>query len=176
MSATLAPQRIAVADVPDLEAAVRALGFLTPAAAERLDAIERARFILVRNDGGERWRCRRCGCKHEFYTLCCVPYPLRGITHGIYALMRNLGDIDPRDLTPAERARLEAFELKAAGGRPLPLLATRHPGWARELATPKGSDDYISWALGSVEEITEQKARAYGALINARSHRTVIRF
>lgn len=174
-SPALAPRRVAIADVPDLEAHVRALGFLTPADAARLDAIERARFILVRNDGGERWRCGRCGRRHEFYTVHCVPFPMRGIAHGLYAVLRNLGDVDPRDLSPEQRARLAAFEVKAAGGRSIPLLAARHPNWARTLATPKGSADYVTWALGSVEEIAEAQARAYATQINAKARRIVVR-
>jgi hypothetical protein len=173
------PEPVPVAAVPDVAALVRSLGFLTPAEAARLDALERAAWVLVRNDGGERWRCDPvkggCGRKHEYFTLHCIPRPWPGLTHGLFAYWSNLGGADPRDLSPTERARLASFAPRLADGQLIPSLAAAHPGAAKALATPKASQDYVAWALGSVVRIERAEAAKYAGWINAREHRTVIR-
>jgi hypothetical protein len=168
------PRTIPVADVPDLAEQVRALGFLTPDAAAHLDAIEQARFVLIRMDQGEYWRCGRCGGKHSVpdigpvLTRMCIPRPWRGIAEGLYAYYQHLG-ARSADLSPEQRRRASTI----AGA--LPDLATRHPQAARALKTRPNDLDYVGWMIGSIVEISEQDARRYAALINGRAYREVVR-
>lgn len=168
-------ETVPVGELVDVEAHVRQLGFLTPDDAARLDAIEHARYVLVRMDQGERWRCRECGGKHEFFTRFCVPRPWHGLREGLYAYVQNVGGARPSDLSPAQLARLRAIVPRVGLAGPLPNLADGHPWAAAALATPSGDVEYVAWLLGSVVEITEAQARRYAATINARARRTVVR-
>lgn len=164
---------VPVAEMPDVAAHVRSLGFLTPDAAARLDAIERAKYVLVKMDAGEYWRCGRCGGKHSVpdvgpvLTKFCVPRPWRGLQQGLYAYYQHLG-ARSTDLTPEQRGR--AASIAAS----LPDLATSHPQAAQALNTRSGDLEYVAWMIGSVVEISEADARAYAQRINARAYRTVI--
>jgi len=165
---------VPVSDVPDLAAHVRALGFLTPPDAARLDAIEQARYVLVKMDQGEYWKCGRCGGRHSVpdvgpvLTRLCVPRPWRGLAQGLYAYYQHLG-ARSADLSPEQRSRATAITAS------LPDLAAHHPQAARALKTPAGDMDYVGWLIGSVVEISEADARKYAALINGRAYREVVR-
>jgi hypothetical protein len=175
MSAVVMPERVPVAALPDPSGMVRSLGFLTPADATRLDALERASYVLVRIDGeAERWRCDRCRGKHAHFTLMCVERPFRGLRHGLLAYWQNLGAADPADLTPAQRERVGLLH-SAFGGRGIPDLRRRHPGTARALATPETDLDVGAWVLGTLDPITPAKARQLADRINARARRVVVR-
>jgi hypothetical protein len=164
---------VPIAEIADLEATVRALGFLTPDQAERLDAISRARWVLVKMDQGEYWRCGRCGGVHSVpdvgpvLTRFCVPRPWRGLGEGLYAYSQHLG-ARSADLSPHQRAR--AASLAAA----LPELASGHPAAAARLGTGPNDLEVVAWLIGSVVEIAEADARRYAAMINVRAHRAII--
>jgi len=164
---------IAVADVQDLDALVRGLGWLTPGQAARLDALDRARWVLVRMDQGEYWRCGRCGGTHSVpdvgpvLTRFCVPRPWRGLSQGLYAYSQHLG-ARAADLTPEQQRRAALL----GGG--LPDIASRHPLSAAQLGTASRDLEIVAWLLGSVVEIEEADARRYAARINVRAHRPLI--
>lgn len=165
---------IPVAQIVDLEATVRALGFLTPDQAERLDALAEARWVLVKMDQGEYWRCGRCGGVHSVtdvgpvLTRMCVPRPWRGLGAGLYAYIRHL-EARACDLSPAQQLR--AASLAAA----LPELAAGHPQAAARLATGPNDLEVVGWLIGSVVQISEADARQYAARINVRAHRAIVR-
>lgn len=167
------PRTLSVADVPDLAAHVRALGIMTPEDAAKLDAIDRATFVLIRMDQGEYWRCGRCGGKHSVpdvgpvLTRMCIPRPWRGIHQGLYAYSQHLA-ARTSDLSPEQASRLRV--LKA-----FPTLGDRHPLSARALATGARDVDVVAWMIGSVVEISEADARAYATRINARCYREVVK-
>lgn len=165
---------VPVGDVPDLATMVRQLGFLTPDAAARLDAIEQARFVLVKMDQGEYWKCGRCGGKHSVpdvgpvLTRFCVPRPWRGLQQGLYAYYQHLG-ARATDLSLEQRARAASIAAE------MPDLARSHPQAAQALMTRSGDLDYVGWLIGSVVEISEADARKYANLINGRAHRIVVK-
>jgi hypothetical protein len=170
------PRGVHVSEIADPRSVLRAAGILMTDEAERLDAIERAQFVLVRiDDTGERWRCRECGCKHKHFTLKCVERPFRGLRAGLLAYWQNTA-ARPRDLTPEQRARRLAVSQMLGFASPLPSLADRHPETAAKLATPESDFDLGSWVLGTIDPISETKARTLAALINARARQPVIRF
>lgn len=170
------PRTVSVADVPDLAALVRTLGFLTPDAAERLHAIEQAQWVLVRIDGeAERWRCGRCNGKHAHFTLMCTERPFRGLREGLRAYWHNAGLANPADLSPAQQRHRVLLD-EMFDGRPPVALADRHPELARRLATPEKDLDFGVFVLGAIDPIDERTALQKIARINARAHRTVLRF
>lgn len=164
---------VPIADVPDLAAQVRALGFLTPEDAARLDAVEQARYVLVKMDQGEYWRCGRCGCTHSVpdigpvLTRFCVPRPWKGLSQGLYAYYQHLS-VRASDLSPGQASRLDALS-------GLPSLADRHPRSARLLKTGAHDADIVGWLIGSVVEISEADAKRYAALINGRAYKPIVR-
>lgn len=172
----LPPRTVPIADVPDLEAHVRALGMLTDEDAVRLHAIEQAQWVLVRIDGiGERWRCNRCGCRHAHFTTLCVERPFRGLREGLRAYWHNAGVANPADLSPAMRRHKGLLD-DLFDGKPPVALAERHPEMARKLATPERDLDLGVFVLGTIDPIDDKTAREKIAQINARAHRTVLRF
>lgn len=173
-----APRTIPVGDVPDLATQVRSLGFLTPDAAARLDAIENATFVLIRMDQGEHWRCDRCGATRHTqwgteyataFTKLCVPRPFRGASQALYMRLRNLGGARQGDLSPSQQRPLQAIGLPAGD------LAAAHPQAAQRLGTAPGSVDYVDWLLGSAIPISEAEARRFASLINGRAYRQIVR-
>lgn len=167
---------VPVSEVPDMAALVRHLGFLTPDAALRLHEIEHANWVLVRIDGeAERWRCTRCNCKHAHFTLCCVERPFRGLREGLRAYWHNTGLANPSDLSPAQQQHKALLD-EMFDGKPPPALASVHPEMARRLATPERDLDLGAFVLGTIDPISDRTAREKIALINARAHRTVLRF
>jgi hypothetical protein len=164
---------IPVAEIGDLEAVVRGLGWLTPEQATRLDAIAAARWVLVKMDQGEYWKCGRCGGKHSVpdigpvLTRFCTPRPWRGLAQGLYAYSQHLG-ARAADLTPSQQERAAIL------GNGLPTLASRHPLTAAALGTASRDLEIVGWLLGSVVEISLADARRYAARINVRAHRPLI--
>lgn len=171
------PRTIPVADMPDLATHIRSLGFLTPEAAARLDAIENATFVLIRMDQGEHWRCDLCGAKRHTqwgteyataFTKLCVPRPFRGASQALYTRLMNLGGARPGDLSPSQRRQVQGIGLPAGD------LAAAHPRAAQSLGTPSGSVDYVDWLLGSAIPISEDEARRFASLINGRAYKRII--
>lgn len=164
---------VPIAEIPNLDAIVRSLGFLTPDQAARLDALERARWVLVKMDQGEYWRCGRCNGIHSVpdvgpvLTRMCVPRPWRGLGQGLYAYSQHLG-ARAQDLTPEQQARATALTAV------LPELATAHPAAAARLGTSSQDLEVVGWLIGGVVEISEADARRYAARINVRAHRPLI--
>lgn len=169
------PRGVPVSELSDPLGVLRAAGVVLSEEAERLDAIERAQWCLVRIDGtGERWRCRACGCKHAHFTLQCVERPFRGLRGGLLAYWRNTA-VPDRDLSPKQRGARAALARSFGFEAPLPSLGDRHPQAARALATPETDFDFGAWVLGTIDPIPEAKARILASLINARSRHTAIR-
>jgi hypothetical protein len=164
---------VPIAEIADLDAIVRGLGFLTPDQAAQLDALDRARWVLVKMDQGEYWRCGRCNGVHSVpdigpvLTRFCIPRPWHGLGQGLYAYSRHLG-ARAADLTPEQQQRAAAL------ARALPELSTSHPKAAARLGTSSRDLEIVGWLLGSVVEITEADARRYAARINVRAHRPVV--
>lgn len=143
--------------------------------ARELDRLRMAQFVLVRiDDVGERWRCRECGCRHKHFTLMCVERPFRGLTEGLRAYWQNT-DVPDRDLSPLQRARRQEIARSLNLSTFAPALSTRHPRAAAALATPETDLDLGAWVLGTIDPISETKARTLAALINARARQPVIR-
>ena len=181
MSAAYAmSQGVPVSDIPDPVGLLRRAGILMSEEAERLDAIERARYVLVRMDQGEVWRCRNCGSKHvspvygAVFTTYCVPRPWRGLRDGLVAYFRHMS-ARLSDLSPAQVATLREIAPRIGRSDALPVLADHHPQAAQALGTTAGDVDYVGWLLGSVVEITEYEARRFVATINARAGRVAVR-
>jgi hypothetical protein len=174
-SPILLPSGVPVGEIPDPVGLLRSAGVLMTPEQERLDAIERARWVLVRIDGtGERWRCSRCNGKHVHFTVMCVPRPFRGLQEGLRAYWRHTTVADG-DLTPEQQRARDTIARRLGFGAALPALAARHPETARALATTERDLDLGAWVLGTVEPITDAEARRLAATINARAHRPVIR-
>lgn len=175
MTGPIAPPRsVPVSEIADPIGLLRRAGILMPADQERLIAIEEARYVLVKQDQGERWRCRECGGKHEFLTLLCTPRPWKGLRHGLYAYFKSVGGATVNDLSPAERASLKA-ETAGFGVYTLPSLADRHPRSAQALGTPDRDVDVIGWLIGTVEVISPAQAFQFAARINQRARQVVVK-
>lgn len=171
-SPIIQPHPVPVSDIPDPVGMLRAAGVFMSEAEERAAAIIASTYVLVRIDGvGERWRCMRCNCRHEFFTVMCVPRPFRGLRHGLRAYWQNTA-IPDSDLSPEQRQRRQ--EVAGALGFAAPLSA-RHPQTAAALHTPDTDTDLGAWVLGTIEPISEVEARRYAATINARARQPVIR-
>lgn len=169
------PRGVPVSEITDPAGVLRRAGIVLSPEAERLDAIERAQWVLVRIDGtGERWRCRECGRRHAHFTLKCTERPFRGLRGGLLAYWRNTA-VPDADLAPEQRAARAALARRLGFPMPLPTLADRHPRAAAALATPASDFDLGAWVLGTIDPIPEGKALALIARINARAHATVIR-
>lgn len=161
------------ATTAEREKLIRALGFEVDD--PTVTAIVQARYCLVRNDGPEKWRCSRCNCKHEHYTSFCIPRPWRGLEHALLGYWTNVGQTNPNDLTPAQRARLGALApIFGRGKAPVPL-ATQHPRTARELGTAETDAAQGATILGSLDPITPLRARLLADQINARARGPLIR-
>lgn len=124
---------------------------------------------------GEWLRCDPkkggCGGKHEYITLRCCPQPFSGITGGLFAYWRAVGDNGlANSLSPSERARYDALT-NALGG--IPDLAASHPELARTLTRGLAPNDAQigAVALGILEPIPPTLARRYADRINARGCR-----
>lgn len=124
---------------------------------------------------GEWLRCDPkkggCGGKHEYITLRCVSQPFSGVTGGLFAYWRAVGDNGlVKHLSPEERTRFDAIG-NALGG--IPDLAASHPDLARSLTRGLApSDAQIgAVALGILEPIPVSLARKYRDRIRARGAR-----
>jgi len=133
-----------------------------------------AEFFLVRIRGnhgiGEALICDPkkggCGRKHTHITLRCVPQPFNGVSHGLYAYYRTVGDNGlERNLSASERLRFEGIKENFGG---LPELAASHPQLARSLS-PNANDALIgAFALGLFETIDKFEAQRLADQINIR--------
>lgn len=170
------PTYIPVAELTDPEAAIRALGFMTPADDAKLRAIEAASFFLVKNDGPEKWRCARCNGKHAYYTSFCIDRPWKGLREALYGYWRNVGAQHEADLTPGQRQRMRV--LSQAFGRldPVQSMHQMHPRTAHALGTPERDIDRGAEVLGTLEVLTLQRARLLVDQINTRARQPLIRF
>lgn len=146
-----------------LPAGTRVQGFLEPpelvAARERQKANS---WFLVRNNGeaGERWPCRHCGSKHDYFTLCCLPRPWNGLVEALFAFVETVPD-DPR----VPRIML-----------PLENIARRHPNTARLLSGDPEAQELFAISIGLVEPISAARARLFIAAINGTGLRPPLRF
>lgn len=174
-SPIMLPRRVPVMDVPGLPETLRSFGILLPDEAARLDAIERSRYVLIRNDGeGERWRCGRCNAVHDHYTLFCVERPFRGVREALYAYWRH-AVVRDGDLTPVQRTRRKDVASALGVADDVPDLATVHPQMARSLGTPEGSTVYGGLLLGTIDVISSARAFQFASRINSIARRTVVR-
>jgi len=154
-------------------AALKRLGIWTPEEAARFDAMRNAEYVLVRNDGSERWRCRLCNRQHEHFTWMCVERPFRGLVGGLYAYWVNVGGARIADLSPRQRQTLDVLRPLFGGQRPIPV-ATGHPDMAAGLVTDRTDVLLGGTLLGSIDPITPTKARLLVSLINARAGQRVL--
>jgi hypothetical protein len=160
----------------DAATVLRGLGFLTPEEAERLDELEQHTYFLVRIDGqGERWRCRRCNGRHTHFTLFCCERPFRGIGQGLYAYWRNIGAGDPSELSARQVARVGQIGALFGADQPQTNLSTHHPRTAQALGYDAADVDVGADLLGTLDPISEAKARILADLINTRARQNVIR-
>lgn len=174
VSVILLPNGVPVSEIADPVGVLRRAGILMSEETERLDAIERSRYVLVRIDGmGERWRCRRCGSKHAHFTVACVERPFKGLREGLRVYWQNTA-IPDLDLSPEQRARRREIA-RLMGFGDLPSLSTHHPETARALATPDSDLDLGAWVLGTIDPVSTAKAYALAARINARVGRPLVR-
>lgn len=174
---TLAPDQLWL---PTLGKSIPRPWFLpSPEAMEEQRRLLEASYFLVRIGGnagiGEALRCdpRKGGCggKHQYITLRCVEQPFSGLTGGIYAYWRAVGDAGLADrLTASERARFDAAANVLAG---VPDLASSHPDLARRMTRGLAPNDGLigAVALGVLEPIPEHYARRRAQQINARGIR-----
>lgn len=135
-------------------------------------------FFLVRIKGnygiGESLICDPkkggCGGKHTHITLRCIAQPFSGLTRGLYAYFRAVGDAGlVNGLSGSERLRYEAIRGSVAR---MPDLSTRHPEVARIITKEAGlaSNDALlaGQALGVLEPIPVTLAKDYARRINMR--------
>lgn len=151
--------------------------------AEQRRILEATYFLVkIRGNGGigEALVCdpRKGGCgqKHDYITLRCVEQPFSGITGGLVAYYRAVGDNGLTDaLSPHERLRLDAIRsrLGEAGSLlgSLPDLRTHHPETARGMQIGARDAQLAAVALGVLEPIPPSLARRYRDRINARGIR-----
>lgn len=171
---------VPVSEIADPVGLLRSAGILMSETAERLDAIERAKWVLVVMDQGEHWRCRACGGKHRYqhygavFTRHCVPRPWRGIRQGLTAYFENLGAQNWADLSPEQVRRLRTVAPRIGRADALPALAAHHPQMAQQLGTPASDVDYVGLLLGNLVEIDEADARRFANLINGRARRVIV--
>ena len=112
-----------------------------------------------------------CGRKHQYISLRCVEQPFSGLTGGIYAYWRAIGDNGlVKSLAAPELARYDAMT-NALGG--IPELASAHPELARTLTRGLAPNDAQigAIALGVLEPIPTTLARKYARRINDRGCR-----
>lgn len=151
--------------------------------AEQTRILESTYFLVrIRGNGGigEALVCdpRKGGCgqKHDYITLRCVEQPFSGITGGLLAYYRAVGDNGLSDaLSPHERLRLDAIRsrLGEAGSLlgSLPDLSAHHPETARGMNVGPRDAQLAAVALGVLEPIPGSLARRYRDRINARGIR-----
>lgn len=144
------------------------------------ERILKSRFFLVRIAGnGDVWRCGRCGGKHEYLTLMCVPQPFSGLSRGLFAYWKTVGAHGAEQhLPPAERSRLKDLDRMFAATNGLPDLATSHPETVRSLQVAERDADIGAYsfvavkpgptALGLVEPIARVRALKLAERINLR--------
>jgi hypothetical protein len=159
-----------VAPAFDPIAALRSLGFLTPDDAAKLDELASSQYFLVRIDAtGERWRCRRCNGRHAHFTSFCVELPYRGLQGGLYGYWKNVGAGDPRNLSVRQRARVSQISQALGLNQQQTNLSTLHPQTARALGGDAADVDVGADLLGTLDPISESKARLLADLINSRA-------
>lgn len=137
-------------------------------------------YFLVRIDGnnsplGERLVCDPkkggCGGKHSHISLRCISQPFSGLTGGLFAYWRAVGDNRLAGaLPPAERARYEAATDLLGG---MPDISTAHPQLASSLTRDLAPNDAAlgAVALGVLEAIPAAYARKLAERINQRGLR-----
>lgn len=121
---------------------------------------------------GEWLRCDPkkggCGGKHDYLTLRCCAQPFSGITGGLFAYWRAVGDNGlVSSLAPSERARYDALTNTLGG---IPELAASHPEMARSLTRGLAPNDAVigAVALGILEPVPYTLAKKYRDRIRAR--------
>lgn len=124
-------------------------------------------FLLRQGSIGEVLKCSRCGSKHRYFTLMCIERPFDGIHEGLHAYWYHAGRHGAENfLTEVELQRYEAIE-RVLNKTGTPDLASRHPETAKQLQTQENDFDAGTVALGLLEPITMEKARALAWNINA---------
>jgi hypothetical protein len=166
---------IPVSEITDPEAAIRALGFLTPSDDAKLRAVEAASFFLVRNDGPEKWRCARCNGRHAYYTSFCIDRPWKGLREALYGYWRNVGAQHEADLTPGQRQRMRVLSQAFGPGDPAQSLHQSHPRTAHAMGTRETDTDRGAEVLGTLEPILPARARLLANQINTRARSVLIR-
>ncbi len=107
-----------------------------------------------------------CGKKHKYLTLRCIEQPFSGLTGGLYAYWKTVGDTGASELlSPAQKSRYDAIS-RLFG--PQPDLATSHPRTSQLLGTGPRDIDAGALALGVLEPISRAKAIEYARAINMR--------
>lgn len=171
--------------LPTLQKEIPRPWFLVDAAtlAEQRRLLASTYFLVrIRGNGGigEALVCdpRKggCGAKHDYITLRCVEQPFSGITGGLVAYYRAVGDNGLSDaLPPHERLRLDAIRrrLGEAGSLlgSLPDLSAHHPETARDMRVGPRDAQLAAVALGVLEPIPTSLARKYRDRIRARGTR-----
>lgn len=159
--------------VEDRRDAMQRAGIWTPEQSARYDALRRSTYVLVRIDGeGERWRCGLCNGRHTHFTKLCVPLPFRGLLDGLHALYANVGGARESDLSPTQKAQLDALR-PIFGGSPVPL-ATGHPSTAAALGTEDRDVLVGAAVLGSIDPISRAKAELYASTINFKARARIV--
>lgn len=120
-----------------------------------------SQFFLVRNraEHGERFRCSRHSFRpgvdeptyHEYFTVMCIDRPWRGLDGALWAYA---------SITSDDR-------VKSMVMNNLPALQTVHPETYARLQPDSSGEELVAIALGTLEPISESKARQLAARINA---------
>jgi hypothetical protein len=149
-------------------------GTSDPRAVARWKRLRDSRFFLVRNRNGgtgERYHCGLCstyhverGVKvldpiyHEFFTLCCVNQPFRGLDGALWGYASLIND------RGIQRRVLDW----------MPDAGLAHPQTFGRMVKEPG-EELIAVALGVLEDITETRARNLAEMINGRRPPTPFR-
>lgn len=147
--------------------------------AEQRRILEGTYFLVrIRGNGGigEALVCDPkkggCGRKHDYLTLRCVEQPFSGLTGGLFAYYRAVGDNGlVNTLSPTEQQRFAAVQSSVGWMARLPDLATHHPETARGMGLDARDAQLAAVALGILEPIPPSLARKYRDRINARGVR-----
>lgn len=127
-------------------------------------------YYLVKQGAafGERLRCNKCGGRHDYITLNCIPRPFTGYMNGLYGYYHLVKDNDlQRSMSDGEKARYNAIVETLDS---VPNLASVHPRMAKKLVEDIGPSDMKVGAvsIGVLEGISRVHALKLVQQINDR--------
>ena len=145
-------------------------GLLTHEARRAAELSLARRFFIVRisgNAGYDSMTCRRCGAKHPYLTLACIPRPWPFRDRGIYAQYKEDGAAGVTNyLSPHNQDRQAEMRKLVGPLADLPDLSTSHPQLVRSMKLDVGDWETGAIPLGVPEEISIVVARRFVQKIN----------